>query len=89
VKCENCGFEAPIQEWKMIEESRLVKLPEKIIKEYEQFVDNEEDIQPLMKTFIKFIFRLLAESGYMPSHTTNFACPRCGAMAGKEKNEPR
>jgi len=84
VKCEKCGFEAPIQQWKIVEESKLVKVPEEAIKNYEKFLDDREEFPASMKPLVKFIFRFLGASGLMPLHKTNFVCPKCGAMLGRE-----
>lgn len=79
VKCEKCGFDAPISEWKMVENSGVTKIPEKTIKEYEQFVDAKDDVPTHMKWFAKIIFRAMGQSGVMPYHSTEFVCPKCNS----------
>jgi hypothetical protein len=62
----------------MIEDSGATKVPEKTIKEYEEYVDTKKDIPPLTRWFAKTFFRALGQSGIMPYHSTNFVCPQCG-----------
>jgi len=80
MKCSNCNFDAPINEWKMQEKSGLIRLPEEAIKKYEGFVD-QKDASETLKWFVKSIFRTLSEFGFMPYHEIRFICPKCGAKA--------
>lgn len=72
-KCKNCGFSAPIWEWKMIEKSGVTKVPSSIVKQIEDDAKAKK-----VNAFAIFIFKLLAQSGAVPYHTTDFACPKCG-----------
>lgn len=83
MKCQKCGFEAKIWEWRMVEKSGTTKLPENMIKHYEDFVDSKKDAPEGMKTLVKGLFRLLGETGMMPYHKTDYVCPKCGHGAVK------
>jgi len=77
MKCSDCGFDAPVSEWITSEENGITKLPEEAIKQYEGFVD-QSDVSPILKFFVKSIFRTLSEFGFMPYHKTVYICPKCG-----------
>jgi len=62
----------------MAESSGMVKVPDKTIKEYEEFVDKKDDVPPHIKWFVKVVFRAMGQSGTMPYNSTDYACPRCG-----------
>jgi DNA-directed RNA polymerase subunit RPC12/RpoP len=82
MKCSRCGFEAPVQEWRMVEKSGFCKLPEEFIKDYERWVDTRTDVPLHLRILGKAVFRALAMSGMMPYHTTSYVCPKCGGMVG-------
>lgn len=83
MKCEKCGFDAPLQQWTMVEQSKLVQLSEQSIKDYEKLVDDKEGPSEGDKFITKLIFRFLGQAGLMPYHSTSFACPQCGAILGR------
>jgi hypothetical protein len=63
MRCSKCGFEAPIQEWRMVEKSGFCKLPEEAIRGYEKWVDSRTDAPLRYRILAKIVFRALASSG--------------------------
>lgn len=78
-KCENCGLEAPIWEWKMAETQGVTKVPNELMKQIEQRQDTKAEL-----TFLAF--KILGRAGMMPYHSTDYACPRCNTPISKTVN---
>jgi len=55
MKCTNCGFDEPIDKWMGQEESGLMKLPEETIKQYENYVD-QQNSQKLLNFLLNSCF---------------------------------
>jgi hypothetical protein len=83
VKCSKCGFEAPIEEWKVIEKSSFYELPEELIRESEERVGNLKDLSFLDKIRVKIALKILAKFRRLPYHEVVYVCPKCGAELDK------
>lgn len=89
MKCSNCGFEAHISQWTMVEKNSFVKVPQKTLNEYDAFVDSKKENPLLLRELAKFLMRALGESGLMPCHQTDYVCPNCGKSLNVETRKKK